>query len=83
MYNQNKKLPEICARVQMLPELTGMTYYSIAQQIGKPQASINNIIKRGTLPSATMLQLLCKQLHINANWLLLGEGNWKQPQKRH
>jgi hypothetical protein len=60
-----------------------MSFYAIAQAIGKPQSAFNNIINRGTLPSASLLQLLCEHLPINANWLLLGEGEWKRPQKRH
>jgi hypothetical protein len=60
-----------------------MSFYAIAQAIGKPQSAFNNIVNRGTLPSASLLQLLCEHLLINANWLLLGEGEWKRPQKRH
>lgn len=83
--NRATKPPQhdIVKRVQLLPELTGMTFYAIAQAIGKNQSAINNIVNRGTLPSAEMLRLFCEALQLNANWLILGEGNWKRPQKRH
>ncbi len=74
---------EIVGRVRMLPELTGMSFYAIAQSIGKPQAVFNNIVNRGTLPGSALMQLLCEHLQINANWLLIGEGHWQRPQKRH
>lgn len=46
-----------------------------ASKIGVSRLSINNIVDKGSAPSFTLIDNLCRVFPVSKSWLLTGEGN--------
>lgn len=56
---------DVKQRLQQLMDERGWTIYRFAKEAGMPWSTIRNVLKRGTEPSISTLEVLCKGLGIS------------------
>lgn len=65
---------EINNRVKMIRMNSGYTQLLFARELAVPRDVVTNIETYKSSPSAVFTQRLCRAFMIDANWVILGEG---------
>lgn len=77
------ELPRMCVRVAELPAKLRLSRYAFAKSLGmKSQSGLNNIIVRGSIPGGAIIEAICREHGVSADWLVMGAGPWKKNGKK-
>jgi transcriptional regulator with XRE-family HTH domain len=65
---------EVCERIKILFEKSGMTQSEFSNSIGMTQASLSNVMLQKTAPGSKFIQGILREFqNVNSRWLHLGE----------
>ncbi len=65
-------MEDICARLQVLRSALGMSQVEFARPLGVTNAHISKIEKGKTVPSDSLVKLICRVYNVNELWLKHG-----------
>lgn len=70
-------------RIKELRKALGLTQQKFADKIGVKQNTVAQYEMGRNQPIDTVITLICREFHVNEDWLRYGEGEMFRPQSRN
>ena len=75
-------MSEIVLRILSLISNFGLSDTAFAKKLNIPQTTVSNMLNRGSEPKGEMLKQIVEKFGVSADWLLTGEGEMFQQDKK-
>lgn len=75
-------MSEIVLRIRSLISNFGLSDTAFAKKLNIPQTTVSNMLNRGSEPKGEMLKQIVEKFGVSADWLLTGEGEMFQQDKK-